>query len=200
MSERIILNGYWHFFWAGITKQLQTGTVLPCQGFVLHAMAAPIPETYDGVVLELGAGIGSLTVRLAERCPRARILACEINPVLAEDARRNLVRAGINGNVQVLSTSAEQLVADLNQKSTPKPGYIVSGLPLGNLGRKTVTGLLQAIRELLPPDGMFIQVQHFLFDRKRIQAFFPNLRIAWVMLNVLPIFVFYAQKAGGERA
>jgi phospholipid N-methyltransferase len=157
-------------------------------------MIAPVAPDFAGTVLELGAGIGSLTVRLAARCPHAKILACEINPILAQDARSNLARAGTNGQVQIVATSAQQLIAHLGSRPGPRPTYVISGLPLGNLGRKTVIALIDAIRELLPAQGMFIQAQHFLVDRKRIQAAFPNLRTAWIMLNVLPVFIYFAEK------
>ena len=76
---------YLHFFWAGLVKHGQTGGIVPSQRFLIAKMIAPVPETYRGQVIELGAGNGALTLRLAARCPEARILACEINPALARD-------------------------------------------------------------------------------------------------------------------
>jgi phospholipid N-methyltransferase len=77
------LTTYLHFFWAGLAKQGQTGGIVPSQRFLIAKMIAPVPETYRGQIIELGAGNGALTLRLAARCPEARILACEINPTLA---------------------------------------------------------------------------------------------------------------------
>jgi tRNA1(Val) A37 N6-methylase TrmN6 len=67
---------------------------MPSQRFLIAKMIAPVPETYRGQVIELGAGPGALTLQLAARCPEARILACEINPGLARDHRGNLTEAG----------------------------------------------------------------------------------------------------------
>ena len=92
-------SAYLHFIWAGLTKHGQTGGIVPSQKFLIEKMIAPIPETYQGRIIELGAGNGALTLRLAKRCPRAKILACEINATLAHDNRCSLTRAGINGRV-----------------------------------------------------------------------------------------------------
>jgi len=59
---------YLHFLWAGLVKQKQTGGVIPSQRFLIAKMIAPVPETYRGQVIELGAGNGALTLRLAARC------------------------------------------------------------------------------------------------------------------------------------
>src|SRR5437660_8528085 len=65
------LAGYLHFFWAGVAKQNQTGALLPSQRFLIEKMLAPIPPAYCGQILELGAGTGALTLRLAKKCPEA---------------------------------------------------------------------------------------------------------------------------------
>jgi phospholipid N-methyltransferase len=56
---------YLHFFWAGLVKHGQTGGLVPSQRFLIAKMIAPIPESYCGQVIELGAGNGALTLRLA---------------------------------------------------------------------------------------------------------------------------------------
>jgi phospholipid N-methyltransferase len=155
-------------------------------------MLAPVPARYQGQVVELGTGTGTLTLPLAAKCPQATIRACEINPVLAEDARQNLARAGINGRVEVLAASAEELLADILSRTGPRPEYILSGLPLGNMRKEQVLSLLQAIRKVLPEKGMFIQTQHFLVDRKRIRNVFGRLRTVPVLFNLPPAFVYYA--------
>src|SRR3989454_6558619 len=104
------LTSYLNFFWAGVVKQGQTGAIVPSQRFLIAKMIAPVPETYRGQIVELGAGNGALTLRLAAKCPAARILACEINPTLARDNRYNLVMAGLKDRVEVISDSAEHLL------------------------------------------------------------------------------------------
>src|SRR5512146_1436678 len=97
------LAGFMHFLLAGLTKGEQTGGIVPSQRFLVGKMIAPVPVSYTGQILELGPGNGALTLRLAARCPRARILACEINPTLAQMTKENLRTASINGRARVIA-------------------------------------------------------------------------------------------------
>src|SRR5439155_832387 len=140
MSKAIA--GYMQFIWAGVIKQVQMGAILPSQRFLIEKMIAPVPENYRGQIVELGAGNGALTLRLAARCPGARILACEINPTLARDNRSNLGLAGLHGRVAVVPDSAEHLLSEMRRRGTEKPDFIISGIPLGNLVRARALSLI----------------------------------------------------------
>jgi len=189
-----ILKTHLNFLWAGLLKHGQTGGLVPSQRFLIVKMIAPVPETYCGQIIELGAGSGALTLRLAARCPGARILACEINPTLARDCKDNLTRAGCNGRVEVVSASAEHLLSEMGRRGLEKPGFVISGIPLGNLGGEKTRALLDAIRQTLGEGGMYIQFQHSLLDRKKIRARFPNTRTVPAFLNFPPAVVYYAQR------
>jgi phosphatidylethanolamine/phosphatidyl-N-methylethanolamine N-methyltransferase len=170
----------------------QTGGIVPSQRFLIAKMIAPVPATYRGRVIELGAGNGALTLGLASRCPEARILACEINPTLARDHEYSLARAGLNGRVELYTGSAADLLLELGQNQ--KPDFVISGIPLGNLGREKALALIDTIRETLSEGGLYIQFQHSLLDRKRISTRFPNLRTVPVFLNFPPAVVYYARR------
>jgi phospholipid N-methyltransferase len=193
------LAGYLNFFWAGVAKQVQTGAIFPSQRYLIERMIAPIPAHYRGVIAELGAGTGALTIRLAARCPAAKILACEINPVLAKDLRHNLDRAGINGQVQVVPDAAENVLIGWAQKNRRGLDYIISGIPLGNASKRKTVALLECIDNTLSREGMYIQFQHSLLDRKNIQSLFPFVRTVPVLLNFPPAFVYYARKQARGR-
>lgn len=183
---------YLHFFWAGMVKHGQTGGIVPSQRFLIAKMIAPVPKTYRGRVIELGAGNGALTLQLAARCPEARILTCEINPTLVRDIRINLAAAGLNGRVELFAGSAKNLLSGLDQKE--QPDFIISGIPLGNLGREKAFAIIDGIRQALGEGGMFIQFQHSLLDRKKIRTRFPHLRTVPVFLNFPPAVVYYARR------
>ena len=185
---------YLHFFWAGLVKHGQTGGILPSQRFLIAKMIAPVPETYRGQIIELGAGSGVLTLRLAARCPEARILACEINPTLARDHRHNLAGAGFNGRVELFAGSAADLLSAVGKSGVEKPGFIISGIPLGNLGREKALALIDTIHQTLGEGGFYIQFQHSLLDRRKIRTRFPNLRTVPVFLNFPPAVVYYTQR------
>jgi phospholipid N-methyltransferase len=188
------IASYLHFMCAGLVKLRQTGAIVPSQRFLISKMIAPVPEDYSGQIIELGAGNGALTVRLAARCPGTRILACEINPALAQSTRHNLREAGINGRVQVISDAAEHLLSERARRGMDKVDYVVSGIPLGNLGRERTLALIDKISSCLKAGGMYIQFQYSLLDRKKIRQRFSSLRTVPVLLNFPPAVVYYAQR------
>lgn len=185
---------YLRFFWAGLVKHGQTGGIVPSQRFLIAKMIAPVPETYRGQVIELGAGTGALTLRLAARCPEARILACEINPALTRHHRRNLAEAGLSGRVELFAGPAADLLSELGKGGVEKPDFIISGIPLGNLGRAKALALIHTIHQALGEGGMYIQFQHSLLDRKKIRTRFSNLRTVPAFLNFPPAVVYYARR------
>jgi phospholipid N-methyltransferase len=187
-------TGFWHFLWAALAKQGQTGSIIPSQRFLVEKMIAPVPRDFAGQVVELGPGSGPLTVRLAARCPRARILACEVNPMLARVCQENLSAAGLEKRVELVLDSAENVLSRMSEHLSSRPEFIVSGIPLGNLKRQETMALIDKIAEALAPRGMFIQFQYSLIDRKTIRARFPSLRTVPAFLNFPPAFVYYARK------
>ena len=187
------IASYLHFICAGLVKFKQTGAIVPSQRFLISKMIAPVPEDYDGQIIELGAGNGALTLRLAARCPQARIIACEINPALAQSTRHNLNLAGVNGRVKVISDAAEHLLSEWARRGMEKADYVVSGIPLGNLRREQTLALIDKISRSLKPGGLYVQFQYSLLDRKKIQRRFSSLRTVPVALNFPPAVVYYAR-------
>src|SRR5205823_9964948 len=150
------LKTHLHFLWAAVVKQQQMGAIMPSQRFLVNRMIAPVPEDYQGQIIELGAGSGALTLRLAARCPAARILACEINHSLARVNRLNLAAAGIDSNrVKVVADAAENLLPKVCRDGSEKPDFVISGIPLGNLPRERALTIIEAVKENLRPGGLF---------------------------------------------
>jgi phospholipid N-methyltransferase len=170
------ITSYWRFLLAAIAQLGQTGAIVPSQRFLIDQMIAPVPRNYRGQILELGAGTGALTLRLAARCPAARILACEINPALAQDIQSKVLAAGLAQRVQVISGSAQRLLAAIAQGQTTRPDFIFSGIPLGTQARDRVKVLIDGISSALAQGGMYVQFQYSLIDRKTIKAKFATLR------------------------
>lgn len=194
-----LFESYWRFFSTALVNQAQIGAVVPSQRFLIDRMIAPVPRNYQGQILELGPGTGALTLRLAARCPRARILACEINSTLARHMRWTLVSAGLSGRVEVVLDAAEHLLAQITRLGMKRPDFIISGIPLANLRRELVLALIEAISRALAPGGMYIQFQYSLLDRKNIKTNFSKLNTVPVLLNFPPAVVYYARKSGGLR-
>jgi phospholipid N-methyltransferase len=188
-----LFENYWRFFSAALANQTQIGAVIPSQRFLIDRMIAPVPCTYQGQILELGPGTGALTLRLAARCPRARILACEINSAMARHIRWTIAASMLSSRVEVMLDSAEHYLSRLLARGAKRPDFIISGIPLGNLPRQQVLALVKAISRALAPGGMYIQFQYSLIDRKKIKASFSKLTTVPVLWNFPPAVVYYAQ-------
>jgi phospholipid N-methyltransferase len=185
---------YWNFLWAALQNHVQTGSPCPSQRFLVAKMISTVPTDYRGRILELGPGTGVLTTKLANRCPGARILACEINPMFARKCRQEFAAKGLSDRIKVVCKSAEHLLDQMAGSGDEKPDFIISGIPLGNLERRHVADLVERIHRCLAVGGLYIQFQYTLIDRETIRARFPKLRTAPAFLNFPPAFVYYAQK------
>lgn len=195
-----IMNGmhvnYLNFICAGLVKRGQTGALVPSQRFLIGKMIDPVPTNYRGHIVELGSGSGALTARLAARCPRAQILACEINPVLAQDTADLVSSTGVASRVDVVTDAAENVLPGLAKRGIGRVDYVISGIPLGNLGKRRTLSLIDCIEKALAPGGWYIQFQYSLLDRRKIQSRFSTLQTTPVLLNLPPAFVYYARKRG----
>ncbi|MDY7226596.1 class I SAM-dependent methyltransferase [Hyalangium rubrum] len=61
---------------------LRTGiSPMPTLGKVRRQLLPLIDSELEGTVLELGAGWGTLAFAVADRCPRARVVAFELSPL-----------------------------------------------------------------------------------------------------------------------
>ena len=69
--------------------------------FVREAIAMVIPETGPLRVLEVGCGSGTYLRHMHDRSPEATIVGRELQPDVAEAARRNLASWGVSGRVTV---------------------------------------------------------------------------------------------------
>jgi phospholipid N-methyltransferase len=198
VGERELLGktiaSYWRFLLAGVINCVQTGAVVPSQRFLVSRMITPVPTDYQGQIVELGSGTGALTLRLAARCPQARILACEINPVLAQDFESRLTASEYASRVEVIAESAECVLSRLRRNGPHRPDFIISGIPLGNLDRESALALIRSIHRTLAYGGLYIQFQHSILDRKKIKNTFSKLRTVPVFLNFPPAVIYYARK------
>ncbi len=192
MSET--LGMYARCFGAALTNIKQTGAVVPSQRFLINRMIACVPPSYKGRIIELGAGSGALTLRLGARCPKARILACEINPTLAGDIEDLMANAGMSRRLEVATQSAQTLLTELCAKGGDKADFIISGIPLANFKREEVVELISLIKHTLRPGGLYVQFQYSLVDRRTIKETFGNIRVVPILLNIPPAVVYYARK------
>ena len=90
---------------------------------VLLAAAADLPE--GGAFVDVGAGVGSVGLMLACRCPAARGLLLEADPAAAALARRNCAANGLADRVAVVEADLFARPKDRDAALAPERAALV---------------------------------------------------------------------------
>jgi phospholipid N-methyltransferase len=129
------------------------GAIAPSGETLAAALASVVPTTGRPVVVELGAGTGSVTTAIQRRLPDGgRHVAIEIDDRLAESLRAT------QPGVTVINGDAEELGPLLTRHGAPglsTVDAVVSGLPWTLFGVDKQQRLLSAIQRVLAPHGAF---------------------------------------------
>ena len=146
-------------------------------------MLVPVDFSQAKTIIELGPGLGGLTKKLLTRMSReAKLFVFELNPNFCRELNK------INDyRLQVLNVSALAMADYLKEQ---KVDYVLSGLPLTNFDHKNRLVLLQIIKNILEPNGRYIQFQYSLGARKELQSIFNQVRIKFTLFNIPPAFVY----------
>lgn len=148
-------ESYIAFFRELLAGPRTIGAVCPSSSYLARAMAGELRNTDDGLVLELGAGTGSITSALLQRgIAPERLIVVERSAALAEHLRQRFPA------VRVIEGDARQLDDHLGS-DVGRVVAVVSGLPLRSLSHAAVTEIARQIHRLLPEGGLFVQ---FTYD------------------------------------
>ena len=168
----------------------RTGSVVPSSRRLASAMARWLPADPDSFVLELGPGTGIVTEALLRRGLREeKLVAIEHNPKLAHLLRKRFPRA------HVITGDAWQLDELLRNHREPieSVGAVISSLPLLNFSEEQAESLAQKIRDVLEPQGNWVQFTyriHRLRPRGAASFQLHASKIVWLNLPPARVSVF----------
>jgi phosphatidylethanolamine/phosphatidyl-N-methylethanolamine N-methyltransferase len=158
--------------------------------------AAPLPETCDPVVLDLGAGTGQVTDVIQERLGgRGRHIAVEFNPRMAAVLQER------HPKVEVICDDANAVVERLLAEGV-RTDLTVSGLPWPVTSPKDRT-IFRPLARLAAPGGAVTQLAHawirFFPAAKQVQrnleTHFEEVVVTrTVMANIPPAVVYVARR------
>lgn len=183
---------------AFVRKPTRTGAVLPSSRELAELMTEAMGLETAETVVELGAGTGVFTRRIAERVRKdALVLAFEIDPALARELD------GAIPGVRIVNDSAERIAEHLHAAGCGAADAILSGLPWANFARALQERLLAAVSSALRPGGRFATFAYlpaaYLPPGRRFRALLEGrfarvetTRIVW--RNFPPAFVYRCQK------
>ena len=182
------------FVRAWIRSPRSVGMVCPSGMHLARSMAAFAPRKGDGLVVELGAGTGTVTRQLLDAgiAPR-RLILVEQSPVMARLLRERFPQ------LTVLEADARWLEDCLPRGR--QVDCIVSSLPLLSLSEDVRGQIIRAMFEVLHEGGLLIQ---YTYSWRKANAFlkdgFRCVGSRQVWHNVPPARVFRFRREEGATA
>ncbi|MDP5008838.1 MAG: methyltransferase domain-containing protein [Glaciimonas sp.] len=162
LSNHIKSSAPWLFAQEFFNKPGALGAVWPSSGRLASRMAAHVPETGQGLVIELGGGTGAVTQALLEYgITLERLLVIERSPIFVQHLRLRFP------GLTIVQGDAAQL-SDLIPADT-KIDAIVSSLPLRSLPNDEAKAILAQWRHVLAVRGILIQ---FTYDLRSMHWHF----------------------------
>lgn len=135
-----------------VRAPLDTASLVPSSPTLCRQLTAPVPETGDPVVVELGPGTGVVTAAVQRRLgSRGRHLVVELNPRFAEGLARRFP------DVEVVCADARSLAELLDARGL-RADVVLSGLPWAAFRGAGSPGLLHRIAAAMAPHGAFTQL------------------------------------------
>lgn len=124
---------------------------------VFLAASAPIESGQDCQVLDVGAGVGTVGLCVAARCPLARVTLLERVPALAELAQRNVMLNGFEGRVRIVNAAVGSAADVLSAFDVRADGFdhVLANPPYHAEGRGTAApDALKAVSHAMPEAGL----------------------------------------------
>jgi phosphatidylethanolamine/phosphatidyl-N-methylethanolamine N-methyltransferase len=170
----------------------RTGSVVPSSRQLAAAMARWLPANRESFVLELGPGTGAVTDALLKHGLREdRLIAIDNNPNLTKLLHKRFPQA------QIITGDAWQMDTLLHNLRVPveSVGAVISSLPLLNFPMEQAEALAQKIRDVLEPQGNWVQYSYRIDKlRPRGASTFRLHASKIVWLNLPPARVSVFQK------
>lgn len=169
----------------------RTGSVIQSSPFLVKKMTDPVDYRNAKVIVEFGAGTGVVTDRILEKMsPEATLLCFEIDKNLYQK-----LAGRINDpRIRLINDGAENLGKYLAKNNLAGVDYIISGLPLVSLPKKTSAQIVAETQKHLKRGGKYVQFQYSLVSRKEFKSMFSEMRLCFTPLNIPPAFVYVCTK------
>ena len=192
MAKRLLatLSDTTLFLQEWLANPKRTGSVVPSSKRLAAAMARWLPANPESYVLELGPGTGIVTEALLQHGLREeKLVAIEQNPKMASLLHERFPRANI------IVGDAWHLDDLLRDRLQPieSVGAVISSLPLLNFSEEQAEALAQKIRDVLEPQGNWVQFTyriHRLRPRGAASFRLHASKIVWLNLPPARVSVF----------
>lgn len=177
------------FFLHFTRHPVKIGAPLPCSRDIAETVRTELVSKGARRVIELGAGMGSLTWGILKAVDHdTKLLCVESQPAFCRRLKRTF-----GERVEVVEADALHIQSIVRSTAWDKPDAIVSSVPLAN---RFARFLCKEIAELLFPDGLYLQVANFY---SAVEAHFNIDKTHYFLRNLPPERLHRAFPKKGER-
>ena len=178
LSDRLL------FLRAFVAHPRLVGAVLPTSARAVGDMLDMADLGQARLVVELGAGTGSHTGTILRRLgPQARMVAFEIDPIMAEALRVKLS----DPRLEIITGSAEDVVEVLGGQ---RPEVVVSALAFTSLPSGMGRTILERTAGVLAPGGTLLVLQYSPLLARELSRLFATVSRRISPVNVPPAFLY----------
>jgi len=166
------------FFKGFLQNPKRVGAIRESSRFLVDKIMKHVEMRENECVVELGAGLGVVTERLAKLLPEgAKLLTFELNPDFVVELKKRFT----NPNVVLIQDQAQNLAKHLKENGYEKADIVVSIVPLKHVQAPEI---LATVKECLKEGGKYIQVS--LVGKEMLAEQFTYLKEEWTFLNIPP--------------
>lgn len=179
----------------------ELSTVFPSSPFLANTIADQIDFSEPRTIAELGPADGALTKPIVERMhPDSDLHLIEVNDAFCDDLREKYRDHEKADAIHVHNRGAEDLDDFCDEQGIDGLDYVVSGIPLTTIPDHVSDRILQSTFDSLKPDGRYVQFQYSQDYRETIEEIFGPVGLERVWLNILPAWVYVADKENAPDA
>lgn len=166
----------------------QIGSVFPSSKALAHKIVTSVPWEEVDSIAELGAGTGAVTWYIRDACHiDTKVWLFEKEPSFLKKLKYQYPK-------YYCYEDACELNAATRIQGVQNLDCVISGLPFTNFSQHVQEELLEQIKSVLKPGGLFIIVQFSRKLRKQLEQKFYITDIHFVIRNFPPSFVFVCRK------
>jgi len=174
-----------HFFRKFLKSPGKVGSFIPSSSFLVDKMLEYIEWNRICSIIELGAGTGVLTRKLAKlKQSHWKVLVFELD----NEMRQRLEQLIPEFNYYV---NAKEIYHIVQLQGLEKVDCIISGLPFANFSEELREDILDGVVRSLKPEGQFVAFQYSLHMKEQLHRYFATVKISFVPLNLPPAFIYH---------